>query len=98
LTIGYFRLVAYRSLSFERPVDERLLELVKRHRDSAETGFTAEVTAEWVRCPWWLGGRRIATTERIAREALRMGCVVADVEHHRLIGEADLAPEAPDSI
>jgi hypothetical protein len=54
-------------------------------------GFEVKITAASVKCPWLLGAKRVEKSERFALEAMRLGYVVADLEHAKMLGASDFA-------
>lgn len=98
LTIGYIdkKAVQNREILGVKPLSNEIMVFLKKFTDNdpidgyAFEGEDLEVTKFFIKCPWY-SPRRNKTTEKFAISVKRMFCcVVADIEHGRLIDECEL--------
>lgn len=97
LTIGFLEAsrVGLRQAEALRPLSPAVLGLLDTFVvvvDGAATmeGAPVVVTSTLIRCPWY-APRHIRTAERFAVEAARLGCLVVDIEHGRIVDVVEFA-------
>ena len=98
LTIGKLDLVALhvREVKTLGPLPEEVGRVLSSMLDDPSNteeptlgGHPVVVREDTIRCVWY-APRRNRACERLAVEALRLGCVVADVERARLVSLEEL--------
>ena len=91
LTVGFLdeAAVRRRELTPLRPISEPVLSLLAQFLDAGNEhqtmeGGKLEVSGFFIRCPWYMPTRN-RTAERFSVKAMELGCLVADLEHARLV-------------
>lgn len=80
-----------------RPLDERVLARLLdefRDRDSAVPTFEQQpvtVAGGCVRCPWYTPRVNVTSIRFLLALQANTGCVVADIEHGRIVDAAELS-------
>lgn len=100
ITIGFLDEGAakHREIRPLAPIPLGLVALLQQFLDSQAPPFMIEgmpvtLHKEWIRCPWY-APKRNRTVEKFAVEASRkFRCVLADIEHGRVISLIDIGAE-----
>lgn len=96
LTVGFLDVSAVlrREIRTTSPLSEPVRLLLSKYLDGGAKpemeGSPVDVTESYVKCPWGGSAERIRTAERFAVAAMTAGCVVADIEHGRIVTLAEL--------